>query len=273
MGGDDLLRRQVGVALVHRALVRHPPEDLVLERLVGAVGRVVRRCRVAEVVGADAFDPRPLRQAEEDRTDRVVGHARTASLDEQRSDGASRPDKIADDPDGFGPERQGPHEPPLPRKAQQGRPILEANVLAVDGHEFRDAGASVVQHRENSQVAPGSEADASGGREQGDALDGREDAPIRLLVELRCAQALQPVLAGEALLFEATRDRPQGAGVRTSRDRTERTAPVLGVQPVSAPWPTRSLILLAIELNTTSAQTPMVMPVIVRAVRSFRRDN
>jgi hypothetical protein len=29
---------------------------------------------------------------------------------------------------------------------------------------------------------------------------------------------------------------------------------------------------LAIELNTTSAQMPMVMPVIVRAVRSFRRD-
>jgi hypothetical protein len=37
----------------------------------------------------------------------------------------------------------------------------------------------------------------------------------------------------------------------------------------SAPWPTRSLILLAIELNTTSAQMPMVMPVILGPCAAF----
>ncbi len=37
--------------------------------------------------------------------------------------------------------------------------------------------------------------------------------------------------------------------------------------------PTRLLIWLAIELNTTSAQMPMVMPLMVNVVRSLRRDS
>jgi hypothetical protein len=52
-----------------------------VEGLVGAVGRVVGRCRVAEVMGADAFDPGPLGQVGEDSADCVVGHTRTATLD------------------------------------------------------------------------------------------------------------------------------------------------------------------------------------------------
>ncbi len=41
----------------------------------------------------------------------------------------------------------------------------------------------------------------------------------------------------------------------------------------SLPMPTRLLIWLASELNTTSAQMPMVMPVMVRLVRSLRRES
>ena len=41
----------------------------------------------------------------------------------------------------------------------------------------------------------------------------------------------------------------------------------------SLPMPTRPLIWLASELNTTSAQMPMVMPVMVRLVRSLRRES
>ena len=37
------------------------------------------------------------------------------------------------------------------------------------------------------------------------------------------------------------------------------------------PPSTRALILLAMELNTTSAQMPMVMPRMVSVVRSLRR--